>query len=256
MRVPRPALAAAVAATLAALAGCGTVHGLGSPAADATRKATLGAKPAAAAPKPSLVSATAKDVVARAKAALASAKSVHVVGSTAAGSSVQVDIRVKSGSGAAGSITVSGAKIEIVKLGEKMYFHSPATVWIEQGLSADMARLLAGKWVLMSASALGSGGEDLLRMTSTQGLSELLVPDGMPKRPGATWPTATVRGVPTIKLTDDTGSLYVARTGKPYPVRIGDAPALGGGQIDFTEYDKPVTITAPPAAQILTLPNS
>lgn len=50
---------------------------------------------------------------------------------------------------------------------------------------------------------------------------------------------------------DATGTISVATSAKPYPVRIvqvgGDSP----GTVDFSDYDKPLTVQAPPADQVI-----
>lgn len=45
-----------------------------------------------------------------------------------------------------------------------------------------------------------------------------------------------------------TTTLYIATQGKPYVLRL-DQTGDGGGSADFGDFDKPVTIEAPPAAE-------
>ena len=61
--------------------------------------------------------------------------------------------------------------------------------------------------------------------------------------------TSTVKGQAAVgvKDTSQSGTLYVATTGLAYPVRITKHGA-GGGTITFSEWDQPVTLTAPPNA--------
>jgi hypothetical protein len=56
-----------------------------------------------------------------------------------------------------------------------------------------------------------------------------------------------VDGQPAVALTDTTqgGTLYVATTGPAYPLEL--APGKGkGGSIAFTDWEQPMTLTAPP----------
>jgi hypothetical protein len=54
----------------------------------------------------------------------------------------------------------------------------------------------------------------------------------------------TIGGQPAIGIVDTSkgGTLYVATTGKPYPVALRKS---GSGAITFDRWDKPVTLTAP-----------
>ena len=57
--------------------------------------------------------------------------------------------------------------------------------------------------------------------------------------------TATIDGQPAIGITDSStgGVLYVATTGPAYPLQL--KLGKGKGQVDFTDWDQPVTLTAP-----------
>jgi hypothetical protein len=58
--------------------------------------------------------------------------------------------------------------------------------------------------------------------------------------------TTTVEGQQAVALTDKTqgGTLYVATTGKPYPVEIKHGGS-SGGKIVFDRFNQPVTLTPP-----------
>ena len=45
------------------------------------------------------------------------------------------------------------------------------------------------------------------------------------------------------------GTLYVATTGEPYPLRL--EPADGSGGVDFSNFGSAPKVEAPPADQIL-----
>ena len=59
----------------------------------------------------------------------------------------------------------------------------------------------------------------------------------------------TVNGQKVVALTDTAkhGTLYVAASGKPYPVAIVKSGA-NGGRISFGQFNKPVSLTPPPNA--------
>ena len=61
--------------------------------------------------------------------------------------------------------------------------------------------------------------------------------------------TTTVRGQQVVAVNDTTngGTLYVATTGKPYPIEISKTGSTGG-QLVFDHFNQPVTLTAPAGA--------
>jgi hypothetical protein len=64
--------------------------------------------------------------------------------------------------------------------------------------------------------------------------------------------TAAISGQPALQLTDGAkpGSVYVSVSGRPQLLRVVSTGS-NGGQLDFTGYGTPVTLTAPPASQTL-----
>jgi hypothetical protein len=62
-----------------------------------------------------------------------------------------------------------------------------------------------------------------------------------------------VDGQKVVAVTDKTkgGTLYVATTGKPYPVQISK-PGAGGGRVVFDHWNASVALTAPANAIDLT----
>jgi hypothetical protein len=70
---------------------------------------------------------------------------------------------------------------------------------------------------------------------------------GLLRAPGAfdAKSTATVAGVPVVRLRSSLGTCDVAATGRPYPLRVDLADQ---GRIELSEYDRQVAIKAPPGA--------
>lgn len=70
--------------------------------------------------------------------------------------------------------------------------------------------------------------------------------------------TRTIAGFPAIGVVDkgaDGGTLYVATTGQPVPLAL----QAKSDNLTFGDYGTPVTVEAPPAAQVIdaaTLPGS
>ena len=105
------------------------------------------------------------------------------------------------------------------------------------------AQLLSGKWLKAPASGQLSS---LATLTDVQKLfSQLLSSHGKL----AKGKTTTVRGQQVVAVNDTTngGTLYVATTGKPYPIEISKTGS-SGGQLVFDHFNQPVTLTAPAGA--------
>jgi hypothetical protein len=186
-------------------------------------------------------SKSAEAIVSEAKKAADEASSVHVSGSVnAGGSPVTLDLSLASAKGATGQISQNGSTFKIVIDGGTAYVSGSDAFYRKLGGSAA-AQLLAGKWLKISTSTpeFASFGS-LTNMRKL--LDTVLVGHGTLQK-GA---TATIAGQKAIAVRDTTrsGTLYVATTGKPYPLQI----AKGGseaGTISFDKWDAPVTISAP-----------
>lgn len=187
---------------------------------------------------------SAEEIVAEAKNAADSASSVHVSGSVnSGGSPVTLDLKLAAGKGATGQISQNGSTFKIVIDGGTAYISGSDAFYRKLG-GAAAAQLLAGKWLKVTTSTPEFASfEALTNMRKL--LDTVLVGHGtLEKAP--THPITTVAGRQAIAVKDKTrgGTLYVATSGKPYPLRIvkGGSEA---GTIDFDRWDEPVAISAP-----------
>ena len=58
--------------------------------------------------------------------------------------------------------------------------------------------------------------------------------------------TSTLSGQPVIALNSSKGgTMYVATTGKPYPLQVSKNSGGQSGKVTFSDYNKAFTITAP-----------
>lgn len=191
-----------------------------------------------------VASKSAEEIVAEAKKAADEASSVHVSGSVnSGGSPVTLDLSLAAGKGATGQISQNGSTFKIVIDGGTAYISGSDAFYRKLGGSAA-AQLLAGKWLKISTSTpeFASFGS-LTNMRKL--LDTVLVGHGTLVK-GPTHPTTTVGGQQAIEVKDTTrgGSLWVATTGKPYPLQISKTGSEAGA-IKFDKWDEPVTITAP-----------
>ncbi|HEY2398043.1 MAG TPA: hypothetical protein VGH78_03525 [Solirubrobacteraceae bacterium] len=180
-----------------------------------------------------IASKSAAEILSASKAAALSASSVHL--HTTSGE-VVLDLKLASG-GASGHLTLSGATLEMIRIGGALYLKAPAALYQKLGINAKVP---ADTWIKLSAGSVPS----LAAFTEMrEQLSRLLNVASVTK--GS---TTTLEGQKVVELQQKLKvfirSLYVAATGKPYPLEL----VLKGqvaGKTTLNEWDKPVTLTAP-----------
>lgn len=239
MRPVRLLLAVCATALLGAACGAGTTTSSSSAAS-----APAGASPTAAGG--GLAGLPAEEILARASAALQGAKSVRIKGAGGSGSQrFALDVRY-SGTGAVGTVGVGGQTVELRKVGQVVYLRGSREFWTGTS-GAAAARQLTGKW--LRTPLTDKRFAELAEITDLSKAAEgILKPDGKVAKGG----TRTINGTEAIGLTTagQDGVLYIATEGEPYPLRIEGGSGETGG-LDFSEYGKPLTVQAPPAAQVV-----
>lgn len=191
-----------------------------------------------------VASKSASEILTASKAAADSASSVHVAGTlTSKGTPITLDLSLASGHGGHGQISQGGLSFSLIVVGDTLYLKGSPAFYSHFGGSAA-AQLFQGKWL----KAPASGGElgSLAALTNFRQLLDqtLTTHDNITK--GATTTTA---GQPAIELRDPAqgGTLFIATTGEPYPIEIVKHGSETG-HISFTDWNKPVTLSAPSGA--------
>ncbi len=62
---------------------------------------------------------------------------------------------------------------------------------------------------------------------------------------------AGTRAIALVSAGADGGKLYVATTGKPYPLQIIPTDPKESGQVTFSDFGKQVTVSPPPADLVI-----
>jgi hypothetical protein len=212
--------------TAALLAGCGSSGGAAKPNGEAS-------KPAAR-------------VLADANAAAKSASSAHVSGNiTSNGTPIVLDLTTARGKGAKGSMSTNGLKFDLVRVGDTLYVRG-SDAFYKHFAGAAIAQLLHDKW--LKGSATHGRLRSLAPLTSLGALfSGISAHHGKLANDGKT----TYKGtdVVAIRDTSDGSKLYVAATGKPYPVAIVGGNKKGEtGAIAFDDWNKGVSLSTPSGA--------
>ena len=203
----------------AAIAGCGGSSSSGNGVADKT--------PA--------------EILAATKAASDAATSVHVSGSIVSDKSpITLDMNLLANKGGRGKLSESGLAFELIQVSGTVYIKGSAEFYKHIGGTAA-AQLLQGKW--LKAPSSDANFASLSQLTDLRQLvDQTLASHGSLKKAG----TTTVNGQKVVGITDTTkgGTLYIATTGKPYPIEISKGGS-GGGKISFDRWNSTVTLAAP-----------
>ena len=186
----------------------------------------------------------APQVLADANAAATKASSAHVSGSIRSdGTPITLDLSTARGKGAKGSMSTNGLKFDLVRIGDTLYIRG-SDEFLKR-FAGPAATLLHGKW--LKASATHGRLKSLAPLTNLgalfAGISSQhgkLVNDGK----------STYKGtdVVVIRDTSDNSKLYVAATGKPYPVALSGGKKDQSGTITFDDWNKSVSLSAPSGA--------
>jgi len=189
----------------------------------------------------SIASKSAEQIVSESKAAADAASAVHVSGSLKSGSvPVTLKLNLVAEKGAQGEISQNGASFKLILVGNTAYISGSPAFYRGLGGSAA-AQLFKGKW--LKASATSGEFASFKQLADMRQLIDTTLAAHGTLVKGA---TTTASGQPVIAVTDTTkdGTLYVATTGKPYPLQLSKGGSESG-KITFSDWNRPVTITAP-----------
>ena len=169
---------------------------------------------------------------------------MHVAGTlTSNGTPITLNLHLASGHGGRGQISQGNLSFELIVIGDTIYIKGSPAFYSHFGGSAA-AQLFQGKWL----KAPVSGGElgSLAALTNFGKLLDQSLASHGTLAKGA---TTTLAGQPVIELRDTShnGSLFVATTGKPYPIEIVKHGSETG-RIAFTDWNQPVSLSAPSGA--------
>jgi hypothetical protein len=178
---------------------------------------------------------SADQIATQAIANLKTARTVRIAGDvSASGETYDLNLGLVRNVGCAGAMTQAGTgSFKLVAIGNRVWIKPDRQFW-EKAAGANAAaalKVLSGKYLSVSASSqFGS-------------LRALCSPSELAGSFGST----PISGQPALQIRDtgDSASMYVSETAKPELLRL----AAGSGTLDFSGYNDPVTLTAPPAAE-------
>ncbi|MFJ5231587.1 hypothetical protein ACIQBJ_17055 [Kitasatospora sp. NPDC088391] len=194
---------------------------------------------------------TAPEVLQRAVQALKDAGAVRAVGTVSGGGSqIGMDLRMDTAGNCTGTLSQSGTgSFQVVKSGQQLWVKPDLAFWQSHG-GAAAAELVGDRYLKTTAdnSDFAEIGDlcDLGALADQLGTGRTGLAKGAP---------TTVQGRPALPLTSTsgttsgTGTLYVASTGSPVPLRLEKAT----GTVDFSDFGTPVPSGTPGPAQSLDL---
>lgn len=276
MRVNRKVLVAAVVCTtaVAGLAGCGKDgEGKAKDVSEAKKKPSA---TASATPVDPFAGMTADAIAEKAVGVTKAANTVKVAGAGMSdGEHVSLEVTVTRQGNCSGKASVKGGTANILKADAKSYFMKGDEKFYRAMAKEDgtpkreadaMIEVLKGRWMKMPADAPskskkrhGKGSSDDMGQFCV--LSELVsgMDDDKADRTGLTKGADTVvAGTPAVTLTKKKSdgsaiTMYVAKQGPAHLLKVVETGGDEPGTVTLSDYDKPVTITPPPADQIMDL---
>jgi hypothetical protein len=180
------------------------------------------------------------------------AKSLTVNGHGAsAGKTIKIQISAGANQ-AFGVLTYSGQATTIRRVGTVIYTNSSKGFLQQQGASASVASVEANKWFKVAST--NANYTSLNQFLSVSALLKGVVP-ATSAGTISNVKNSTLNGHPVEIITGtfqgQKGSLYIAKHGTPYLVRVTFAASTGGGSgltLDLSNYNKPVHTTVPQGA--------
>lgn len=232
-------------ASCLALAACGSAASSGGAASSgAAATATSTADP--------LASLTAKQVAAKVIADAKTVSSITLDGSVSSSNATEtIHVAIKPGKGCTGKVGAgSHGSFKLIMIGGTLYLNPDKKFWEAFGgaNASQVINLVNGKYLKVSTSdkAMGSLASvcDVKQMFSTSGKQDHIVKGKVTSLDGTR--------VLALKDTADKSVAYVTDTSTPRLFEMDSPKGAkdGSGKITVT-YNAPVTLTAPPASQVL-----
>jgi len=186
-------------------------------------------------------SKTASQVLADALAVTGTAKAVRISGKIVTESGpITVDIRIVRGEGGSGSMSENGLNFDLARIGDKVYIRG-SDAFYKKFTGQTGVQLFHGKWLQFRTS-----DADMSSITPFTDIDTFF--HGITSQHGTLRNEGemTFHGQKAVAIRDTTqgGTLYVAATGKPYPIGI---TSNGGksGAILFGNWNASESISAP-----------
>jgi hypothetical protein len=193
------------------------------------------------------------DIEAQAATDMKALNSMHIAGSVStSGGEAAFDIDASKGGDCSGTMTIKGGTAQILSVSGTSYLKGDEAFWTANaGAQAEaVIAMLGDKW-------LKTSGSDA-QLAELCDLDKFL--DGMDKDKGtgdAKGEITEINGVDAIEITSEkdgaTTHAWVAVDGKHYIVKLETEGGEQPGTLTFSDFDKELNVTAPPADEVTDL---
>ncbi|MDH6115626.1 hypothetical protein P3T36_007243 [Kitasatospora sp. MAP12-15] len=240
-------------------AACGTSKGsldkAAAPASSLPTSTAPASASASASPTVDINTLTPTQIEQQSQSAMASLGSVRMAGDiTSGGQKITLDLTVDKAQDCSGTFTIGG-------FGSVKLLHNSAGTWMQpdaafwQNSAAQQGNAKAGPAIaeLLKGRYLTGSQDDpnLKQMTAMCNLIQSIADDGSTDdtAPTKVGPT-TINGVATQGFKASDTTVYVAAQGPLYVIRM-ETTGDDAGQIDFSDFNTPLVVQAPPADQVI-----
>jgi hypothetical protein len=161
---------------------------------------------------------------------------------TSGGQKIAVNLTTEHGKSGKGSMSTNGLKLDFIRIGDTIYIRG-SDAFYRHFAGPTFVPLLHDKW--LKGPATHGRLEPLAQLTSLRALFNQINAGGLRL---ANDGKRAYKGRQVVVLRDrsDGSKLYVAATGKPYPVAIvGGKQGGDTGTVTFGDWNKPVSLSAP-----------
>lgn len=224
----------------------------------ATSAGSTGAKASGAAASPKateskdpLASLSADRIATEAISDTRAATSLRMtVAGTDSGQKINYAVTMAAGKGCQGTLAEPGlGSLQILEIGSSVWM-LPSQTFLKKSGASDPAvlNILNGKWLRLKAGS--SGFSSLASICTPSALASHLPSSSATGLAKGGITTFHAQRVLKIKDTTEAGYLYVSDTAKPELITFVE-PGSGGDTVTFSDWNAPVTLTPPPASQIL-----
>jgi hypothetical protein len=206
----------------------------------------------------------ADEIADKAVAATKAARSIKMTGQIRSGGKrMSVDLAVDNKGACTGRLGIQGGNAALRQVSKVMYLKGDDTFWraalSESGSPAPgndaVIGLVKGRWIKMPAGS----ADDMGGVCDLKAMLAEMDEDTSDRRGMTRGRDEVIGGRPTTTLVKKSGgettTLYVARKGQPYLLKVARTGGDEPGTMLFSDYDKPVAAAAPSADEVVDLGN-
>jgi hypothetical protein len=203
------------------------------------------------APVDPLASLSANQIMSKTMTDLKAASSVRFSGTVNdSGQNIAMDLTITKDGSCRGTMSESSTgTMDIVAVGQTVWFQMTAKFWSSEGISNSAeASELAGKYISLPENSSTMSG--FSQLCSPSGLASSSTSKKNALKKGV---ESTIDGQKVLAIKDsaDSAVAYVSDTAAPELIHLTGSGSNKGSSVDFTGYGDKVLITAPPSNEVI-----